>query len=408
MKIHQDQKEALCKNEQRFMGLFEQAVVGVALIKTDTGEFKKINPRFCDLVGYSMDEMSQKTFQEITHTDDLQANLGNIYKLVAGEISKFTIEKRYHHKNGSLVWVNLTVSITWNPGEKPSHYIAIVEDITLRKQAEKERDEALKIAEQAKHEAERANSTKSEFLGRMSHELRTPLNAIHGFSQLLRLDEQWMNEEQSEWVEHIFEAGGHLLYLVNEVLDLTKIDAKKMKLSIEDVSLDFIFSSALVLVKNLALKKGVTIYELPMEMPRVHADAKRLKQVMVNLLSNAIKYNCKGGAVIITLTSALEGWVRINIADCGIGIKPEDQDAVFDPFYRVKLKGETIEGTGIGLSVVKKLVEAMNGRIGVNSEYGQGSTFWIELPQAQPIAVQLVDEDAAALSATVLNAGQNA
>jgi len=311
------------------------------------------------------------------------------------------VEERFINEEGKQISLETTKIPLHDENGNAWALVGVTRDITHRKQAEQE-------LVTAKHEAERANSAKSEFLSRMSHELRTPLNAILGFSQLLRLDEQLMDEEQREAVGHILEAGGHLLYLINEVLDIAKIDAQKMRLSIEDVPLEAVFSSALMLIKNLALKKGVTLSELPVDIPWVHADAKRLKQVMVNLLSNAIKYNREGGKVTISFDAASENRVRINITDTGIGIKLEEQAAVFEPFYRVALKGEAVEGSGIGLSVVKKLVEAMSGDIGVNCEYGQGCTFWVELPQVESMPAQLADADTAVLTATALNTGQAA
>jgi len=395
-------EEALRINEER---------LDLAMSVTNDGMFDwdlttnnvYFSPRYYTMAGYEPNEFPG-TFDEWAkrvHPEDFAQTEMAVKAYIAGEAPSYDEAFRFKRKEGEWVWIRARVKVAErDDNDTPLRMIGTHTDITEQRQAEQHL-----IA--AKQEAERANQAKSEFLSRMSHELRTPLNAILGFSQLLRVDDKLMDEEEREGLKHISESGEHLLYLINEILDIARIDAQRMRFSIEDLPLDAVFSSAMMLVKNLALKKGVTIHALPMEMPWVHADSKRLKQIMVNLLSNAIKYNHEGGTVTITFASTLEGLVRINIIDTGIGIKPENQAAVFEPFYRIELKGEPVEGTGIGLSVVKKLVEAMDGRIGVKSEHSQGCTFWIELPQAQPIAAELADEDAAALSATMLNAGQS-
>ena len=241
---------------------------------------------------------------------------------------------------------------------------------------------------QAKEEADRANLSKSEFLSRMSHELRTPLNAVLGFGQILQMDDDNLNEEQRVAIEHILIGGKHLLQLINEVLDIAKVDAGAMELNIEQVQLNKVMDTALLLIRPLAQSQGVVVHA-PIIPPDCYvlADSQRLTQVLVNLLSNAVKYNCPGGDVtthceILSSDSSDKDkrMVRITITDSGIGMREEDFDKIFEPFQRITLQAKNIEGTGVGLSITKKMIELMQGRIGFTSAYGKGSTFWVELP----------------------------
>ncbi len=228
--------------------------------------------------------------------------------------------------------------------------------------------------------ADHASRAKSEFLSRMSHELRTPLNAILGFTQVLRRSsDSTLGVQQREYIDHIEQGGRHLLSLINEVLDLSAIEAGKQAIEIDDVRLSRLLNECLTLVSPLAAGRGIRMHHaIPPELT-VRADRKRLKQVVINLLSNAIKYNRPDGEVRISWEQ-LEGRLRLGVHDTGAGIAPEQVDRVFRPFER--LAGENIEGTGIGLAITRRLVELMKGSIGVSSQPGEGSCFWIELPSA--------------------------
>jgi signal transduction histidine kinase len=239
----------------------------------------------------------------------------------------------------------------------------------------------------AKEEAERANHAKSEYLSRMSHELRTPLNSILGFAQLLELDP--LAPGQRDSVAYIMKGGQHLLSLVNELLDLARIEAGRLSLSPEPVQLDDVIDDALAFVRPIAQRSNIEIKfeRTPEGQKHVKADQQRLRQVLLNLFSNAVKYNKEGGGVDIWCEprkgEPLKGNVlRVSIRDTGHGISAEQQKRLFQPFERVCDETMGIEGTGLGLALSKGLMEAMNGCIGVESDAGNGSTFWIELEEA--------------------------
>lgn len=248
---------------------------------------------------------------------------------------------------------------------------------------EENRLEALKSE---KEHAEAANRAKSKFLSNMSHELRTPLNAILGFAQLLMFkSKKPLSDYQHDNVNEIIKAGNHLLSLINDVLDLSKIEAGKIGIKKEKLAVAEVIEECIKLTADLAMSRAINISRHCENTHLVYADHTRFKQVILNLLSNAIKYNRPKGAVNITCSYEQKGMMTITVSDTGIGIAKDDFGDVFQPFSRLHSNNSAIEGTGIGLTLSRRLVEEMDGEIGFESESGVGSRFWISIPLVEDL-----------------------
>lgn len=309
-------------------------------------------------------------------------------------------------KDGTLYWEQATIGPILNEEGEITHYIAIKEDITERKRIQDElKDLNLHLEEKIKtrtldlenanislinanDEAQKANKAKIDFLSKMSHELRTPMNSILGFGQLLEMSE--LTTVQEKGVQHILESGKHLLNLINEVLDISRIESGRISIEVESIEVHDIINEIKDSLLFSANQKGIMInselnYTIPIY---IKADKQRLKQVLINLVNNAIKYNHEGGEVNIMVDIkpiSEDGYtpVRISVSDNGWGIEEKDLERIFIPFERVGAEKSKVEGTGLGLAVVKQLVDIMGGKVGVKSEPGKGSTFWIELQQSE-------------------------
>jgi PAS domain S-box-containing protein len=367
-------EQALRDSEQRFRNILDHVPIGV--IYTDlVGRIKESNPKLRELVGYGAAELAAMSAAELVHPQDRQAFGALSQRLVRGEIDTFRRQYRFVAKDGRTVQVQVGVSLLRDPQGRPQRLVGVVEDIT----------EHLRLAEaeRARETAEAANRAKSDFLSRMSHELRTPLNAMLGFAQLLDLDRQApLAPHQMEWTAQIQQAGWHLLHMINDTLDLSRIESGSIKLDLAPVRVAQVVESTRALVEQEARRRGLRIEQrLDPAAAALLGDETRVKQILTNLLSNAVKYNVQGGTVLVASRLADPHTVEVEVRDSGLGMTPQQMAELFQPFNRLGREGYG-EGTGIGLVISRRLAELMGGSLLAESQAHKGSCFRLRLPLA--------------------------
>ncbi len=360
---------------QGFQGFIEAAPDAMVVMARD-GRIVMVNAHAEALFGYRRDEMLGQAIEMLLPQARRDAHVGHRERYTAapsvrpmGSGLKLTCLRR------DGVEVPVEVSLSPLAAEGGPVVVAAIRDVTERHRME----EALR----------RASNAKSEFLSSMSHELRTPLHAILGFASLLRRDRaEPLSERQREMVDHVIKGGDHLLRLVNEVLDLSRIESGRVALSLEPVAVSHVLVEALNTLEPLAQRSNITLAgggDAGVDYV-VLADRTRLAQVLLNLGSNAIKYGREGGHATFGVDHAEDGWVRLSVRDDGVGVDPSRRDEIFVPFQRAGQEAGAIEGTGIGLALSRRLAELMGGRMGYESTPGQGSVFWVELPEHARVA----------------------
>jgi PAS domain S-box-containing protein len=350
---------------------FFSVTIDLLCIATVEGKFIKLNKAWEATLGYHTSELENNSLLDYVHPEDINDTLNALKELSEqSPILKFI--NRYRTKRGDYRYIE------WHSVPVGKYIYSAARDITERMNYEED-------LRKAQVTAETANRSKSEFLSRMSHELRTPMNSILGFAQLLEMGD--LNSSQQKGVAHILKSGKHLLNLINEVLDISKIEAGKISISSEPVEIKALINEIIEVFIPIANNRRIKINNLvnKLDTQFVKADKQRLKQVIINLVNNAIKYNHDEGSVWISLEYVMNNLgniddIKIIIKDNGMGIAEADLDRIFFPFERVGKQDHDIEGTGLGLAVVKQLIDLMGGTLGVESELGKGSSFWIKLP----------------------------
>ena len=366
---------ALREREATLRAVFDASPDIITITGLD-GTLQSANPALQRVRGYEVTERLGRSTFELVHPDDKPIASSAFQRLLSGEAEQVAFRLRSRHADGRWIVLESQASLLTDAGGGPMGIVAVTRDVTEQTRLEQ-------AQRRAREAAEEANRSKTEFLSRMSHELRTPLNAVLGFAQLLELDD--LSPDQRESVADILKAGRHLLDLIDEVLDITRIEAGRLSLSQEPVPVRDLILETLRLMRPVAETSGIHLAPPSADGcdGYVLADRQRLKQILLNLLSNAVKYNRPGGTVAVSCEPVGDDRLAIDVADTGPGIRPEQVPLIFTPFERLGAEHSDVEGTGIGLALSRRLAEAMGGSLDLTTAAGRGSTFRVELAVAE-------------------------
>src|SRR5216684_3331356 len=366
-------EEVLRQSEERFRLLVSEVTDYAILMLDPEGRIASWNAGAERIKGYKAREIIGQHFSRFYPTEDVERGKPAHELKVAGEQGRFEDEGWRVRKDGSRFWANVVITAMRDGTGRLRGFAKVTRDITEHKRTQE-------LLVQAKEEAVRASKFKDQFLSTMSHELRTPLNAVLGFSDLLA-DERYgpLNDRQQRYIDHIHSGGKHLLKLISDILDLSKIEAGRMELAREDVTVAFAFSEVISALYPLAEKKSQALLQQAEPNLHVHADAMRFKQVLMNLVGNAIKFTPEGGRIELTARH-MDDQVRMEVRDNGPGIAPEEQQRIFEAFFRLAQTGSATEGTGLGLAITARLVELHGSKLEIESKSGEGTCFYFSLP----------------------------
>ncbi len=377
--------QALKDSDLRYRRLFEAAQDGVLILNAETGMIEDVNPYLIKMLGYSREEFIEKKLWEVGAFKDIEASKDAFEALQNEQYIRYE-NLPLKAKNGSLLQVEFVSNVYLVNGEKIIQ--CNIRDITARKHAEEEirqlNIDLERRVQERTMELIHANQVKDEFLANMSHELRTPLNGILGFTEnMIEGVYGELFERQKYALQFVHTSGEHLLELINDILDISRIEAGKFEFHLEEVDVNQVCESSLAFINQLAFKKSIAVeYPPPITKLTVFADPRRLKQILINLLNNAVKFTPEKGRIKLEVQEIVsQNALRFSITDSGIGISIEDISRLFKPFVQLDSGlSRQYEGSGLGLALVKKMVEMHGGRMQVQSEPGLGSCFSFILP----------------------------
>ncbi len=378
---HKNIELALKESESKFRHYFELPLIGMAITSMEK-QWLEVNNKLCEILGYTKEELLLMTWNQITFEEDLDVEISNFNKILNEELESYTLDKRFIRKDGTIIYTLITVRCVKDIYDRIKFFLVLVQNITDRKIAEEKLKQQNEELIKARQKAEESDRLKSAFLANMSHEIRTPMNGIIGFAEMLTIPD-YSDEDRQQFIEVINDSCQQLLRIVNDIIDISKIETGQIEINEISVSLSTMLSDIYTFHYRLAANKGITLVVNNQEniQHKILADPTKLRQIFDNLISNAVKFTNEG---TITVGYELKNQeIQFFIKDTGVGIAEQFQHIVFERFRQVEgspTYEKVYRGSGLGLAICKAFVEKMGGKIWFDSKPNEGSAFYFTIP----------------------------